>query len=122
MTRAGDTQGRVGRAIELVLTVAASTVFVALWVYVALDVFTDSSLPADTWTWLSGLELVPAIVTWVVILPLGIYLWATQDAQLEPVWMGLIMLGLVVWTSIAWSGLVRVLRRRARGAVTTTRD
>jgi hypothetical protein len=105
-----------------VLTVAASLVFALLWVYVALDAFTDSSLPADTWAWLSGLELVPAIVAWIAILPLGVYLWATQEAQLEPTWMVVVMLGLVVWTWIAWYGLVRVLWRRARGADGPARD
>ena len=122
MSTAGGTQGRIGRAAELVLAVAASLVFVVLWVYVALDVFTASSLPADTWAWLSGLELIPAIVAWIAILPLGVYLWATQEARLEPIWMSLVMLGLAGWTWIAWSGLVRVLRRRAAAADVRGRD
>lgn len=121
MSTAGGTQGRIGRAAELVLAVAASLVFVVLWVYVALDVFTASSLPADTWAWLSGLELIPAIVAWIAILPLGVYLWAAQ-AGLDQLWMGLVMLGLVAWTWVAWSGLVRVLHRRAAAADVRDRD
>jgi hypothetical protein len=115
MSASGGTQGRIGRAIELVLVVAASLVFVLLWVYVALDVLTDSTVPADTWTWLSGLDLIGAIVVWIAILPVGVYLWAAQ-ADLDQLWLGLVMLGLVAWTWIAWSGLVRVLWRRATAA------
>ena len=115
MGTAGGTQGRIGRAIELVLVVAAALVFVALWIYVALDVFTDSSLPADIWAWLSGLDLIPAIVVWLAILPLGVYVWAAQ-ADLDQIWLGLIMVGLLAWTWIAWSGLARVLWRRTRPA------
>ena len=112
MSASGRTRGRIGRAVELVLVVIASLVFVLLWVYVALDVLTDSSLPADTWAWLSGLPLVATIVVWIAILPLGVYLWAAQ-ADLDQIWMGLVMVGLVAWTWIAWSGLVRVMWRRA---------
>jgi len=115
MSASGGTGGRIGRAVELVLVVAASLVFVLLWVYAALDVLTDSSLPADTWAWLSGLPLIPAIVVWLAILPLGVYLWAAQ-AGLDHIWLGLVVVGLVAWTWIAWSGLVRVMWRRATAA------
>ena len=104
--------GRIARTAEVVLTVLASLVFVLLWVYVALAALTDSTLPADTWAWLSGLGPLPAIVAWIAILPLGVFLWAAQ-ADLEPLWMGLIMFGLVGWTWIAWAGLVRLAWRRA---------
>ena len=49
---------RLGRVLDTVLPVLASLVFVVVWLYVALALFTDSSLPQDTWDWLSGLELV----------------------------------------------------------------
>lgn len=101
--------------MEAVLTLYASGVFVLLWVYVALVALTDSTLPADTWAWLNGLDLLPAIVAWVAILPVGVFLWATE-ANLEPVWMGIIMLGLVGWTWIAWAGLARLAWRWARAS------
>ncbi len=104
---------RPARALELALTLFASGVFVVLWIYVALAAFTDAALPAETWDWLTSLDLLPAIVVWIAVLPLGVFLWAWQ-AGLEPLPMGLLMLGLVVWTGIAWSGLARkVLRRRS---------
>ena len=111
----GGTSGRASRALEIVLTLFASAVFVLLWVYVALAALTDSTLPADTWAWLSGLDLLPAILAWIAILPLGVFLWTTQ-ADLEPVWMGIIVLGLIGWTWLAWAGLARLARRRVRAS------
>lgn len=106
---------RTGRLLEVVLTVLASLVFVGLWVYVAAAVFTDGALLADTWAWISGLQTVPAIIVWVAFLPICVFLWAWQ-AGLEPIWMGAVMVGLVVWTGIAWSGLVRLIARGAGAA------
>jgi len=105
---------RLGRLLDTFLPVLASVVFVALWIYVALALFTDSALPADTWDWLQSLGLVAAVVAWLAILPIGVFLWAWQ-ADLEPIFFGLVMLGLVGWTWIAWAGAVRSLARRRRG-------
>jgi hypothetical protein len=113
----GDSRGSggaIGRTLEAVLPVYASAIFVVLWVFVVLAALTDSSLPAETWAWLSALDLLPAIVAWIAILPLGVFLWAAQ-ANLEPVWMALVMLGLIGWTSIAGAGLARLPGRRAVG-------
>ena len=106
---------RIGRAMEIVFPILATIVFVILWVYVVLASFTDSPLPADTWAWLSGLDTIAAVIVWIIILPLAVYLWAWQ-ADLEPVWMGLVMLGMVAWTSLAVSGLRRGLFRRGQPA------
>jgi hypothetical protein len=102
---------RIGRALEVVLVVLASLVFVVLWLYVAAAVLADGTLLADTWAWLGGLDTIAAIVVWVAVLPIGVYLWAWQ-ADLEPIWMGLVMAGMVAWTGIAWSGLARLAARR----------
>jgi hypothetical protein len=106
---------RLGRTLDVTLPFLASIVFVVLWAYVALSLFTDSSLPADTWAWLEGLDLVPAVVAWIAMLPLGVFLWASQ-AELEPIWFGLVMALLVGWTLLAWSSSVRsIARQRRRG-------
>ncbi len=106
---------RLGRTLDVTLPFLASIVLVVLWVYVALVLFTDSSVPADTWAWLEGLEVVPAVVAWIAVLPLGVFLWAWQ-AGLEPIWFGLVMALLVGWTFLAWSSSVRSIgRRRRRG-------
>lgn len=104
---------RLGRVLDTVLPVLASLVFVVVWLYVALAFFTDSALPQDTWDWLNGLELAPAVVAWIALLPLAVFLW-TWQAELEPIWFGLIMVGLAGWTFVAWSGTVRALARFGR--------
>ena len=104
---------RLGRFLDASLPVLAAVVFAILWIYVALVVLTDSSLPADTWDWLSGLEPVPAVIAWLALLPLAVFLWAWQ-AQLAPVVFGLVIALLVGWSFIAWSGLLRAVARRRR--------
>ena len=104
----------LARALDTGLPMLASIVLVVLWLYVVLALFTESSLPADTWDWLQGLDTVPAVVVWLAILPVGVFLWAWQ-AELEPIFFGLVMLALAGWTWIAWAGAVRSLARRRRG-------
>ncbi len=105
---------RLGRFLDTVLPILAAIVFVVVWVYVALAAFTESTLPADTWAWLEGLDMASAVIAWIAILPLGVFLWAWH-AELEPIWFGLIIALLVGWTFIAWSGSVRALARLRRG-------
>lgn len=106
---------RLGRFLDTVLPIFASLVFVVVWIYVALATLTDSTLPADTWSWLEGLELAPAVVAWLALLPLGVFLWAWQ-AELQPIWFGLVMALLAGWTWLAWASSIRVLVRRRRRA------
>ncbi len=108
--------GRAGRSLELAIAIYGAMVFVVLWILVAQAIFTDGQMLADTWAWLSGLDTVAAVVVWILLLPVAIFVWAWQ-ADLAPVLMAVVMLGLVVWTAIAWSGLMRALRRRRRSAV-----
>ena len=112
-SRSLSPRARLAWVVELALTLAASAVFVLLWGTVAVAALTDGELLADAWAWLTGLDTIPALVAWVAILPVGLFLWAWQ-ANLEPLFMGLVLVGLVMWTGIAWSGLVRVLLRRGR--------
>lgn len=97
---------RTRRHIERGLTIYASAVFVLLWAGVVIAAFSDGRLLVDAWAWLEGLDTIAAIVVWIAILPIGVYLWAWQ-AELEPVLMGLVMIGLALWAAAAWSALVR---------------
>jgi hypothetical protein len=106
-------RGASGRVIEVLLTVGALVVFAFTWIYVAAAIFSDGTLLADTWAWLSGLQAIAAFLIWLALLPLVVFLWAWQ-ADLEPWVMGLVMLGLVAWTLMALSGLWR--RGRAAAA------
>ena len=60
-----EPMSRLGRLLDVVLPILASIVLVVVWVYVVLAMFTDSTLPAETWGWLEGLDLVPAVVAWI---------------------------------------------------------
>jgi len=86
---------------------------VVLWLYIAVAAFTDGKLLTDTWAWLGGLDTIPAIVAWVAILPIAAWVWAWQ-AGLEPLLMGLVLLGMAAWTMAAFGGSLRTLRRARR--------
>lgn len=105
-------KGRGGRVVAVVLTTGALIVFAVLWFYVAAAVFTDGTLLDETWAWLSSLDALAAVVAWLALLPLAVFLWSWQ-ADLEPWMMGLVMIGLLAWTLVALSGLRR--RRSGQG-------
>jgi amino acid permease len=111
----GEAIGRhVGRVIGLVLGFLFAAVFVVLWVYIAAAAFTAGTLLADTWDWLTGLGPLETIVVWLAVLPIAVFVWAWQ-ADLGPVVMGLVLLGMVAWTAVAaWAPLKRVVRRVTR--------
>jgi hypothetical protein len=111
MGASGGTGRRIGRAMEIIFPILASVVFVVLWIYVAVAVFGDETLLEDTWAWLTGLDLIPAVIVWIAILPIGVFLWA-WGADLEPILMGLVMVGMVAWTGLAFSGLRNLRRSR----------
>ena len=100
-----------GRVLEIVLSVCVAAIFVVLWVGVAIAALTDGAILADAWAWLTSLPPVVAVVTWIAILPIAVGLWA-WDADLAPIAMGAVLVGLVAWTLVAASGLVKSLRRR----------
>ena len=106
VTRADAGQRRVGEALRLVLVVGALAVFVVTWIHVAAAVLTDGALLASTWAWLTGLDTLAAVVAWVALLPLSVFLWAWQ-AELAAWAMALVVVGLVAWTMLALSGLRR---------------
>ena len=104
---------RLGRTLDVTLPMLAAIVLMLVWVHLALALFTESSLPHDTWAWLEGLELIPAALAWLALLPLGVFLWAWQ-AELEPIWFSLVMALLMGWTFLAWSSSMRAMARRHR--------
>lgn len=104
---------RAARTLELGLALYASVVFALMWVCVASAIATDGRLLSETWAWLAGLPLMTAVVAWLLLLPVAIFVWAWQ-ANLEPVWMAIIVTGLAMWSGLAWGGLLRTLLRRRR--------
>ena len=104
---------QVGRGFGCIFGVVFAAVFVVLWIYILAAVLTDSQLLADTWAWLSSLGPIETIVVWLAILPIAVFVWAWQ-ADLSPLVMGLVILGMVAWTAVAFWGPLKGLTRRAR--------
>jgi hypothetical protein len=104
-------QRPLGRAIGIVLSLGVAVVFIVLWVGAAIALFTDGEILADAWAWLTGLPPVAAVVVWILILPIAVGLWA-WSAELAPIAMGAVVIGLVAWTLVAASGLIKAFKRR----------
>jgi len=101
----------LGRALDIVLSLAVAVVFIVLWVGFAIGLATGGGIIVDAWPWLTGLEPLPAAVAWILCLPIGVGSWA-WNADLEPLVMGLVMVGLAAWTLVAAAGLARTFGRR----------
>jgi hypothetical protein len=97
--------------VEVALTLYATAVFSILWIGFAVGVASGGEILADAWAWLSGLEPIAAVAAWIMFLPIAIGLWAWNAVE-SPIVAGLVWVGLVAWTLVAASGLVRIVRRR----------
>ena len=110
MTARTATQGNGARLFETVVSVYGAAVFATLWIGLAVALATGGTLLEDAWAWLSALQPLAAVIVWLLILPIGVGLWAWNT---DP---GLIVelaaaAGLIAWTAVAASGLRKVWRR-----------
>ena len=105
---------RADRRIRLALGGWASLAFLALWAGVALNLVGSGRLAGDAWSWLTALPGIVQLAVWVLVLPVAVGLWAAVSS-VPAVVGGVIVVGLVAWTAVAWFGLVRILQAR-RGA------
>ena len=105
------TRHPAGRALEIGLSLYGAAVFAILWAGVAVGLATGGDLLVDAWAWLSGLEPVAAVAAWILILPIAVGLWA-WNAVGSPLVTGAVAVGLLAWTLLMASGLLRTLRRR----------
>ena len=101
----------VERALEIFLGLYGAAIFAVLWVGFVVGLATGGDLLVDAWAWLSGLEPVAAVIAWVLLLPIAIGLWA-WNAVGSPLVTVAVGVGLVAWTLVMASGLLRTLRRR----------
>lgn len=101
---------RVGRWVGVAMSAYAVGIFAIAWLFVAAAVLTDGRLLGDAWVWLSGLEPLAALATWVLFLPIGYWLWVWQ-AGYEPLVMAFVLAGLVLWTLLALVSLPKAFRR-----------
>ena len=100
----------VGRALEIIISLYGAAIFSVLWVGFAVGLSTGGDLLVDAWAWLSGLEPVAAVIAWILILPIAVGLWV-WNAVGSPVVTGAVAVGLVAWTLVMASGVVRTFRR-----------
>ncbi len=98
------------RALEVCLALYAGMAFTLLWIGLGVGLATGGALFTDTWTWLTGLEPIAAVVAWILGLPIAVALWA-WNADLSALAAAAIAVGLIGWTLVAISGIVRTFRR-----------
>ena len=101
----------LGRAVGIVLSLLVIAVFAVLWVGLAGAVMSDGGFLTEFWTWITSLSLIPAVVAWILLLPIAVGAWA-WTADLDPLVMGVVVIGLVVWTGVALAGTLKALRGR----------
>lgn len=99
------------RALEVGLTLYGALVFGALWLGFAAAVVAGSGIPEDAWAWLTGLGTPAAVAAWILFLPIAVGLWAWNEAGSALV-QGIVLAGLLAWTLLMASGLVRTFRGR----------
>lgn len=102
---------RGGRAFEVGLSLYGAAVFAVLWGGLVVGLASDGVILEDAWAWLTGLETLPAVVAWVLFLPIAVGLWAWNEAG-SAVVQAAVAVGLVAWTALVVNGLVKTFGRR----------
>lgn len=110
-TPARSSRNLVGRALEIVISLYGAAIFSVLWIGFAVGLATGGDLLAGAWAWLASLGPLAAVVVWILLLPIAIGLWA-WNAVGSPLVTVAVTAGLVAWTLVAISGLLRTFRRR----------
>jgi hypothetical protein len=100
-----------GRWLQLGLGVYATAVFAVMWVGFALALISQPDSLDEAWQSLRGLPPVPQVAAWILFLPIAVGLWA-WTSDLHPAVAAAVVVGLVLWTLAAVSGLIRAVARR----------
>ena len=91
------------------ISIYAIVIFVLLWVGFAIALVVNWEWLDLLWNWVRALPSVAEIIVWVLFLPIMVGLWIWESS-----WPALVHLagfaGLVVWTLLAVSGLLRAVR------------
>jgi hypothetical protein len=92
-----------------VLSTYAIVIFAVLWIGFATALLVNQAWLDSLWNWVRGLPLVPEIIVWLLLLPIMVGLWIWESS-----WPALLRLlgfaGIVGWTVLAVSSLVRAVR------------
>ena len=98
-----------GQWIRVVLTIYSCVCFTLLWVGFAVALVVDRGWLDQLWSWLRGLPAALEIIAWIAFLPIAVSLWIWQ-APWPTSLRTLGFLGIVAWTLLAISSLVRLVR------------
>jgi hypothetical protein len=98
--------GRWTRWLQLGLSLYATAIFAGAWI--GFSVLESQTLDRS-WQWLTGLPILPQVLTWILILPAGFALWIRQ-AELTPAWEVAAIGLFVVWTLLAARSLFQAVR------------
>jgi hypothetical protein len=101
-------------AVSRVLSTYAIAIFAVLWVGFAIALVVNLDWLDSLWNWVGGLPPVAEIVVWVLFLPIVVGLWIWQSSWTTLVRL-LALAGIVLWTFVAMSSFVRVVRQRPAG-------
>ena len=104
-------RGGAGRAFEIGLSLYGCAIFALLWGGLLVGLATGGAILDGAWAWLTALDTVPAIVAWILLLPIAVGLWAWNEAPSVLV-QGAVLLGLVAWTLLAVRGARRTFGQR----------
>jgi len=91
------------------ISIYAIVIFVVLWVGFAIALVVNREWLDLLWNWVRALPSVAEIIVWVLFLPITVGLWIWESS-----WPALVRLvgfaGIVAWTLLAVSGLLRAVR------------
>ena len=95
--------------VPRVMSTYASLVFVVLWVGFIIALIVDRGWLDLLWDRVQALPAVPRITVWVVFLPVmtGLWIWSSSWSTLGNL---LGFSGLVAWTLLALSSLIKAFR------------
>jgi hypothetical protein len=96
--------------ISKAMNIYASVIFVVLWAGFATALVVNPVWLDMLWNWVQALPLVTKIIIWVLFLPIMVGLWIWESD-----WTTLARLlgygGIVAWTLLALSNLLRAFRQ-----------
>ena len=95
--------------VPRVLSTYAIVIFAVLWVGFAFALVVNYEWLDSLWNWVQALPSVAEIIVWVLFLPIMVGLWIWDSSWADLVRL-LAFAGIVVWTLLAVSSLLRVLR------------
>ncbi len=97
------------RTFPRVLNTYAIAIFAMLWIGFAVALFVNQEWLNLLWNWVRALPFVSEIIIWVLFLSIMVGLWIWESSF--PVFVQLLAFaGIVLWTLLAVSSFLRIVR------------